>query len=180
MNNRFFSFIKEEAIKILYGCLFAIMLIGLLAILRAITVSTFLFVQIIFMSIVMLALTYFLSMSKWKIKRVHGNEIYLVLFAFTIASFLLLNVDRSRSVYLLKWVDATGGQGISLLEISAKANANDLGTYALNQRINEQIQSGNLTKDSKGILRTTSRGKVLNSLFKVTAAFLNLTGYHKA
>ena len=128
----------------------------------------------------MLALTYFLSMSKWKIKRVHGNEIYLVLFAFTIASFLLLNVDRSRSVYLLKWVDATGGKGISLQQMTIKANANDLGTIALNQRINEQFQSGNLTKDSEGTLRTTSRGKALNSLFKITATFLNLTGYHKA
>jgi hypothetical protein len=180
MTNRITTFLKDEVVKVLYGFLFTAIMILLLAALRSITVSSFLFLQILFVSCFMLFLTYFFSRSKWKNKRVFGNEIYLVLFAFTVTSFLLLNVDRSRSVYLLKWVDAAGANGISSLELGSKASANDLGRLALNQRVDEQIESGNLVRDSEGDLLTSNQGKILNSIFKLTAKFLNLTGYNRS
>jgi hypothetical protein len=180
MTNRITAFLMNEAVKVLYGFLFTAIMIILLAALRAINVSNFLFIQIVFVSVSLLVLTYFFSRLKWANKRIRGNEIYLVLFAFTISSFLLLNVDRSRSVYLLKWVDAAGANGITSLELSSKASVNDLGQLALNQRIDEQIESGNLIRDSEGNLQTSNQGKILNSIFKLTAKFLNLTGYNKS
>ena len=140
MTNKITAFLKDEAVKVIYGFLFTAIMIFLLAALRAITVSSFLFLQIAFASVALLTVTYFFSRSKWGNRRIRGNEIYLVLFAFTITSFLLLNVDRSRSVYLLKWVDAAGTNGITSLELSSKASANDLGKSALDQRVDEQIE----------------------------------------
>ena len=180
MTNRLTAFLKNEAVKVLYGFLFTAIMMFLLAALRAITVDNFLFLQIVFVSVSLLFLTYFFSRSKWSNKRICGNEIYLVLFAFTISSFLLLNVDRSRSVYLLKWVDAAGANGITSLELNSKASVNDLGKIALNQRIDEQIESGNLIRNAEGNLQTSYQGKLLNSIFKLTAKFLNLTGYNRS
>ncbi len=180
MTLKLITFLKEEIKKILFGLLFSAVMLLFLALLRSLTVSTFLFSQIVLVSILMLILTYILSISHGRINRIRGNEIYLVLFAFTIASFLLLNVDRSRSVYLLKWVDAAGAKGISSSELTSKATDNDLGTLALKQRIAEQIESGNLERVSGDYLRVTTQGKILNQISKLTAKFFNLTGYNRA
>jgi thiol:disulfide interchange protein len=180
MTHRIIKFLKEETKKILFGLLFTLVMLIVVALLRSITVSTFLFSQIVFVSVLMLFMTYFWSISRWRNSHIRGNEIYLILFAFTITSFLLLNVDRSRSVYLLKWVDAAGTKGISSSELASKASANDLGITALEQRIAEQIETGNLKKDSKGYLRSTNQGKIFNLISKFTAGFLNLTGYTRA
>ena len=96
------------------------------------------------------------------------------------SSFLLLNIDRSRSVYVLKWVDYSGKSGVSMSDILSKGSGSDMDTFALKQRIDEQIQSGNIQRNSSQTLTTTYQGHLLNQFFRIIARLESLDGYSKS
>ena len=180
MHNSTRNFLIGEIWKLTLGLLTSLGMLLLLSLLRHFSTGTFLFIQIILVSILMLVILYSLSMYDKGKKWIRGSEIYLTIFAFTISSFLLLNIDRSRSVYLLNWVDSAGDMGISAKKLESIGEKHDLSGNSLEQRIEEQIQSGNLHKGPNGLLRSTKRGHMLNNLFEIIARIENLEGYQNA
>lgn len=177
MKTRVKGFIRKETAKIAQGlCITLCLLIGI-ACLRAYSTGTFLFIQIISACLVLLLILYVLGHSSVRVSWIRGSEIYLTVFAFTISSFLLLNVDRSRSIYLLKWIDNNRSTGLTFRELATIAERESFGENALIQRLREQIESGNVYLDPQTRYRSTFRGHTLNVFFSTLADFEHLEGY---
>lgn len=177
---KFKLFLKNELGKIFYGVLISAIMVLVIGVIRIFSTGTFLFLQIIFVSMLLLVLLYLVPHSKFSAKWIKGTEIYLVVFAFTMTSFLLLNIDRSRSVYLLKWVDSARPTGLTFEQIENKGALAELGKTSLRQRIEEQVQSRTFYVDSSERVHTTGSGHLLNQFFSVLARALSLNGYIKS
>jgi hypothetical protein len=152
----------------------------MMGLLRIFSRETFLFIQIVIVSFLLLCTTYIFARISVRSRWILGSEIYLTVFAFTLTSFLLLNIDRSRSVYLLKWIDSSNSQGITYEELEVIAYRESFGKQALNQRLAEQIESGNIVLISSQHYSVTTRGHLLNSFFCFLANFTHLNGYKRA
>jgi len=110
---------------------------------------------------------------------INGNELLIVSISFILITSLLLNIDRSRSFYLLKWVESAGNYGTSITELQKLKKLSDSDLAALKQRVREQDQSGFLFKDNERIY-ISSQGKFLVFIFRNLAKFENLKGYLNA
>jgi hypothetical protein len=108
-----------------------------------------------------------------------GKELAAILIIFIFLSFLILNVDRSRSVYLLKWVEMSSSAGITEEELSNRMGFTKIEKSDFRQRINEQISSGTIRLDEDK-LKLTLSGTVLTKFFNFLANFENLKGYPKS
>lgn len=180
MNKSFKRFFRGEIEKILIGLLFTAIAFLVLAAVRIFSTNLFLFLQIVIVSLLLLLFAYFLSRKSTFAKWLLGSEIYVTIFAFTLTSFLLLNVDRSRSVYVLKWIDVQRVEGISFEELLEIGKKEAMNRSSLKQRLEEQIQSGNVYREDNGFYRTTLRGHALNSFFALVAEIQHLEGYKKS
>jgi hypothetical protein len=91
----------------------------------------------------------------------------------------ILNVDRSKSLYVLLWVHDLGP--VSEIElankISLKYGVFDRDTYE--QRIEEQIQRG-LISTSAGNLNLTQKGNLIYESANLLAHLFKLAGWNKA
>lgn len=156
-----------------------LLLLAVLAIWRYFETNTFIFIQIIVCSIILLSVLYLLRLSNSKFKFFNGNELLIIAISFIVVTFLLLNIDRSRSFFLLKWVDSSGSNGITVQEIQKQKNLSESDLVAVEQRIQEQDQSGFLIVRNERIY-ISQEGKVLVFIFRNLARVENLTGYSKA
>ena len=173
------NFLKEEAIKLFLSMGVTLFLLAVLAIWRYFEISTFIFIQIIVCSIILLSVLYLLRLSNSKFKFFNENELLVISISFIVVTFLLLNIDRSRSFFLLKWVDSSGSNGITVQEIQKQKNLSESDLVAVEQRIQEQDQSGFLIVRNERIY-ISQEGKVLVFIFRNLARVENLTGYSKA
>jgi hypothetical protein len=107
-----------------------------------------------------------------------GRELTSIVLAFTLISFVTLNVDRSRSFYLVKWVSESGDTGTTLQEISKSKNFSPEDVKDFSQRINEQKESGTL-KVENGQIKVTFLGSVVVAVSRFFAKFASLEGYLK-
>jgi hypothetical protein len=80
----------------------------------------------------------------------------------------------------LKWIATSNSQGISYEELQVIAHHESLGKEALDQRLAEQIESGNVERDSSQQYFATTRGHYLNLFFSYLAKFIHLNGYEQA
>ena len=156
-----------------------LLLLAVLAIWRYFETNTFIFIQIIVCSIILLSVLYLLRLSNSKFKFFNGNELLIIAISFIVVTFLLLNIDRSRSFFLLKWVDSSGSNGITVQEIQKQKNLSESDLVAVEQRIQEQSQSGFLIVRNERIY-ISQEGKVLVFIFRNLARVENLAGYSKA
>ncbi len=89
-------------------------------------------------------------------------------------AFLILfpvTIDRSVSVYLLATIDRAGGQGISPAALQSRFVAGYVEDMrAIDRRIAEQTESGNITVDSAGRVHLTARGRHFVALSRWAAA----------
>jgi hypothetical protein len=100
--------------------------------------------------------------------------------ALFLASFLLLNIDRSRSVYLLKWIGANSTNDfVTMQVIVEKYHLSFEGKAALEQRIAEQRQAS-MVKIEGEKLSLTTKGKVFLMFSMVFAKVFRLNGFLKA
>lgn len=173
------NFLREESIKLFMSMGVTLLLLAVLAIWRYFETNTFIFIQIIVCSIILLSLLYLLRLSNSKFKFFNGNELLIIAISFIVVTFLLLNIDRSRSFFLLKWVDSSGSNGITVQEIQKQKNLSESDLVAVEQRIQEQDQSGFLIVRNERIY-ISQEGKVLVFIFRNLARVENLTGYSKA
>ena len=106
--------------------------------------NQFLFEQINFVGI----LTGFVSfiLLSWKKPKfsVNISEILLIVTLFvSLANFSLLNIDRSRSFYLLAWIDQSKvRESNSNLDLGMVLSSENRNVNAFQVRINEQVSRG--------------------------------------
>lgn len=171
--------LRNDFARLFLGVIFGIILIILISIWRFYDTKTFLFLQLMVISLVMQLLMFIFLIRKNYVNFIADNWIVVFLIGFTIASVLLLNVDRSRSFYTIKWVGNYGQNGVSQSSLTHELKLTPSEVIAISQRLTEQVQSGTLYK-SEGIYRLTSRGKILNFICHKIAIFANLKGFLSA
>lgn len=99
--------------------------------------------------------------------------------AFTISSFLLLNIDRSRSVYLIKWVGQSQEETLRFDDLVVTKNLAESDAAAIRQRIDEQSQIKFIYEEEQ-TLHLTVLGKTFYFLANSFAKIYNLQGYKEA
>lgn len=142
-----------------------------------------LFEEIIYASVlstmVMLGSTFFLT--KWKL--LHDSNRILVyiniialLVSVLILPYALLNVDRSRSFYVLSWVDQnkiskSGDQFLVQVQSSES-----LDIRGVKQRVEEQQQRG-LIRENNGVYQVTEIGSFMLGVANFLAELFNLENW---
>lgn len=173
--------IKYDAFSIVKGIIFTLFSFSELALWRHFNPNIFSFHQILiicFMNLIFLYLLETLKPNSFT-SFFHGKELIVVLISFLIVSFLVLNVDRSRSFYLIRWVEISEPHGTSIYKIADKYDLSNQEVKDFNLRIREQVSSGTISI-SRGTMHLTLMGKLLANLFSFTAKFESLNGYPKA
>ena len=117
----------------------------------------------------------------WRYHKISSELIGFMIFAAIALGLLfnsvVLNIDRSRSFYVLGWVRSdeirleNAGYDLSLVHSEEK-----LSKKAITVRINEQISRGLIRKDSHKISVSLS-GKVITSAADSFAKFFHLAGW---
>lgn len=164
--------------KLLFALGFAPSLIVSLTILRMFSRSSLIFDQINYVAGVLLVMyVIFLNFTKNL-----NIEIFVFLILFTLSvtqlmSSSLVNIDRSRSFYVLSWVRYS--------EVLIKNNtvnfdkvesAEKLNKTAMTQRLNEQISRGLVVKTQSKISLSTT-GKFIVYISDNLASIANLNGW---
>ena len=147
----------------------------LLVILRQMQPENDLFSQInsltVFFAVTGSAIIYFLGYRRF-------SDICLLLLAvslfFTIFQTALLNVDRSRSFYIIGWVHSQKVQFRADIPDFSKVNSSEkLNPYAMEQRLNEQIDRGHIVKKDNNLTLSVSgsslfyTAEILAKIFKL-------------
>jgi len=154
-----------------------IIVLSLLAIWRRIEVSTFLFTQLTILCLIIYIVLLLISNKLGKVLR--RQELVSVLIAFTVASSLTLNIDRSRSFSTLKWVHELQSNGaVSLIELKVYKDLSPEDFRAVQQRVEEQIQLGSIIEKREGVV-LSRRGEIIIWIADRIARFCNLTGFNK-
>jgi hypothetical protein len=144
-------------------------------------VDTILFEEIIVC--VFISLLIFLISRKLLLKLIpefKNDFVYSVIIGSLISLLLfpnsLLNVDRSRSFYVLSWVDK-GEVKLTESELSVNVESPEAADQAaIQQRIAEQIKRG-LIMERSGNLSLTQKGKILVFIANNLAEIFNLDGW---
>jgi hypothetical protein len=173
--------IRRESITILLALGFTGVSFVLFAMFRQFDTKTFSFLQIIVVTIFVAALVYVLSQiqsNKFNLI-LRGRELAIVLTVFTLLSFAILNIDRSRSFYLIKWVSISGDSGISTEDIAKRYGLSGRDFSDLGQRVEEQKESGSIVEND-GKLHLTLLGKFVANVSTLIANFANLSGYPRS
>ena len=155
------------------------LLIGVL-IVRQFTNSTLLFDQINYISVASL-IVYLVYV---RILRIHSVKFFLYCAAVTISvcmltGLILLNIDRSRSLYVIGWVHHdlvtinNGTFDFSKIESQEKLNET-----AIIQRISEH-ETRNLMFKESNKLKLTFMGNLYYHIANLISQFFNLTGWRQ-
>jgi hypothetical protein len=171
--------IRKEIERILVGLATTLLAMLIIAFWRQFDTETFIFLQISAVSILIAILCYALSESKYLSRFLHHNELVVALIPFILVSFLLLNIDRSRSIHLLKWVGSNQNSGTTLEQLRTVKNLTPSEFSAIQQRISEQEQSGTIV-ENKSKIQLSYWGQCMLKIIEAVARFENLTGYFKA
>jgi hypothetical protein len=170
--------IKDETTTLVVALSVTVIGFCLLAFVRLFDPDTFLFIQILILSILLLITLYaYTAKRKGRLSvTLRGRELISVVIMFTLLSFSLLNIDRSRSVYLLKWVSVSEKTGLTSQEfIDSHANSK-LDVRDLTQRVREQksIRTISIHDDQ---IKLTSLGTIIVWTSNFAGSFQNLKGY---
>jgi hypothetical protein len=180
MFSKLVSLLKREFKTVLVSILVAILGFLILGFWRFFQNSTFLFLQILIVTAILGALIYFITtiVENRFSSLLRGRELTSIVVAFTLISFFTLNIDRSRSFYLIKWVSESSNTGTTIQEISRIQNFSSADIADFRQRIQEQEESGTL-KVENGRIKVTFLGSIVVSISKFIAKIESLDGYLK-
>jgi hypothetical protein len=107
------------------------------------------------------------------------SSILIALLFFTINQFVLVNVDRSRSFYVIAW--AKEGKlcyDEKKLVLKDIKSFEVLNTYAIDQRVSEQVHRGILSRTTpSNCLKTTQVGNIYFAVAESVSSFFNLQGW---
>jgi hypothetical protein len=149
-----------------------------LALVRRFFPSTLLYEQINFIALCSVICSYFVRNPHWKVKKFEKiTQILLISISVSfVLNTVLLNIDRSRSFYVLSWVSNNqikNTSGELVISVRSKEALNQEG---VNLRLNENIARG-LIKKSDDIFILTSRGKILLEVSEKFANLFNLKNW---
>jgi hypothetical protein len=101
----------------------------------------------------------------------------LILFIFLGYSSTLINIDRSRSFYVLGWVYNHKIEIVNNeIDLSSVKSSEKINVQAINQRVNEHIKRKIIRmEDSRLVL--TNLGVVIVKLSNITSYIFNLEGW---
>lgn len=160
--------------KVLLGIICTVFSLFILSIWRHYDSETFLFIQII--CVTFFSYLFFLTVES-KIKYFNGNSLVAALISFTLVTSLALNIDRSRSVQVIKWVyQLSSHSAVSIEEIARFKDLTLNEIPAIEQRLKEQHDLGLLHEQDENYSLSFSGNlfiKIANFLSKV----LELSGY---
>jgi len=171
--------VRNELSTIFSSFAGAILVFLSLAIWRTFDNTTFIFVQICTSCfLVYIGLMIFRISGK---KNIFVNrELAVVAISFIIITSFALNIDRSRSVFVLKWVNELSiSSSVQIEEIAEFKNLSPLDSAAVAQRLDEQKQLGMLREVGDGY-ELSLLGKIFIKLASVIAKVMNLDGFVKA
>ena len=172
--------IRRELKTILISVLITIIGLLLLGLWRFFQDSTFLFIQILTVTAGLGFVIYLISfMLENRVSAIlRSRELAIIVLSFTLLSFFTLNIDRSRSFFLLKWVSESSDQRTTLQEIGISQNFSIKDMQDFKQRIQEQKESGTL-KEENGQIKVTTLGSAIVAVSKFIAKVLSLNGFLK-
>jgi hypothetical protein len=103
----------------------------------------------------------------------------VVLF-YNFSNATLLNVDRSRSLYIFSWIQHGEVQiRDGHLDLSRVRSDERLNTVAIKQRLDEQQLRNLVTVDNSGRVFLTSSGRFVLTLSKLLARICHLSGWER-
>jgi hypothetical protein len=166
-------------IYLIYCVFFEVSLLVLFKVIHTIFPSTLLFDQILFISC--LNIMFFLILVNKRIKLSFDKMVAIISLGLSLMFLnqtFVLNVDRSRSTFVLSWVEkgyvSIDTTGSFLLEgILSKENSNELGTI---QRVRENIDRGLISVKGETV-ELTLVGHLLLHICEGTANLFNLQGW---
>jgi|688.fasta_scaffold678286_1 hypothetical protein len=170
--------IKKEISTLVVAMSISLTGFFLLALIRLFDSNTFLFIQISILSVSLLVILYIYTAQRKNRLSValQGRELVSVVVMFTLLSFSLLNIDRSRSVYLLKWVSISEKSETTFqVFIDSRANSK-LDVRDLTQRLNEQKSLKTISIHENQI-ELTLFGRFIVWTSNFVGSFQNLKGY---
>jgi hypothetical protein len=158
---------------------FELSLYILFKIIHTLAPSTLIFDQLFLISC--LNVLVFLGLARLRVKNQFDKIVAIVfigLFLMFLNQMFILNIDRSRSTYVLAWVDKgyvsnDSSAGLITNGILSKENLNEEATI---QRIRENIDRG-LISVSEESVRLTSAGRFLLLISQETADIFDLKGW---
>lgn len=162
-----------------YGFLVSLILFAILGLWRIFDTDMFIFIQIV-LATILLYLVSLIAPFMRPLQRVVGREFLIILIAFTITSTLLLNIDRSRSVFLVKWVYENSKEApIPIEDLIKLKNLSTTEGLSIAQRVGEQGQMVFIKEGGSG-LEVTLAGRIFIQMSSFISKLLNLKGYQSA
>ena len=183
------QFFRKFARVSLYFLLILATFMTILFLLRVLRFwESLLFEQILFSSLVTLIIYLYLPILPKRIIRLKHDysksvhflylTIILVVVIFLAATNSILNIDRSRSFFVLSWVNKglvlENGQSIDLSGVSSPERLNALG---IKMRITEQMDRGIISHKGSRLFLTW-RGKITLSVANFLGDIYKLDGWH--
>ena len=117
-----------------------------------------------------------LRSSKNSIRLLSYVNIIGLMLSLLVFPYALLNIDRSRSFYVLSWVDQGKvyvENGQIILEVSSTESTDIAG---VGSRLKEQEQRG-LIREANGVFKVTNTGKLMLLIANSLAKLFNLTNW---
>lgn len=172
---------RRDLITVVLSVFFSMISFLFLAIIRSFDANTFLFLQILVVTLLILLMVYGLSLAPVGrfAKSLRGRELAIALVVFMLLSYSVLNIDRSRTFYLNKWISVSGQQGITVEHLAKKYNLSPQDFDDLAQRVGEQKESRTIV-EIDGRLHLTLLGKIIVAVSSFIAQLTNLNGYPRA
>ena len=100
-------------------------------------------------------------------------------FCFLLFSNSVLNIDRSRSLFLIKWVDNFGTAGISIQDLKETAKAHSESEQAMLQRLEEQVEIGNVLQLGNLKFVLSNRGEFFVAVSNALASIYDLQNFKR-
>ena len=177
-----YSSLKRE-IQLVFGIIsYFVILNVLLIIWRQGTYSIFIIEQIAVLAALSLVCATTLPSRFISLRFIKENARFMLWIStllFTIFGLVVPGaIDRSRSIFVLQWVDEAAGKFDSdqlLKEISFQVKIDD--KEAILQRLQEQTARGVFTSNARGNYEITKFGRVTLLLVNVLASWYNLEGF---
>ena len=106
-----------------------------------------------------------------------GNFLVALLLSYSVTTSSIMTIDRSRSVYVLSWIDELSS--VERIEFFVESKFGGVEKSALSQRIDEQIQRNLVESDGNSRLTLTWSGKLFLKIARLTAVIFNLEYFHR-
>ena len=163
-----------ELRKVFVGLICTLFSMFILSLWRQYDSKTFLFIQIV--SVTLFSYLFFLRIEN-KFRYVSGDSMVAALISFTLLTSLALNIDRSRSVLVIKWVyQLSSDSTTNIDEIASFKNLTSNEIPAIEQRLKEQSEIGLLREQSANYSLSLA-GKLFIAIANFLSNMLKLNGY---